>query len=270
MMIYGLIGGKLSHSFSPVLHDMIFTNTDIKGKYELFEVERKGLKDIIENLRNLEVKGFNVTIPYKVEALKYIDEISLEAEMIGAINTLDFKDSKIIGHNTDYYGFGAVLRREKMDIKGKRALILGTGGASKAVYHYLNNNGIDEIIFASRNPESVKHLYPDSEIITYDNLVNLENVEIIINTTPVGMYPDIDKSPVDKNIISKFNIAVDLIYNPIETKFLRISKDMDLNTANGLYMLSAQGIRSQEIWNEREFGEEFYDTIYREVLEHVK
>lgn len=270
MLIYGLIGEKLSHSFSPVLHDMIFANTDIKGKYDLFEVEKSGLKDIIDKLRDLKVKGFNVTIPYKVEALKYIDEISSEAEMIGAINTLDFKDGKIIGHNTDYYGFGAVLRREKMEIKGKRALILGTGGASKAVYHYLNNNGIDEIIFASRNPENVKDLYPDSEIRGYDNLDSLENMEIIVNTSPVGMYPHIDKSPLDKAIISKFKLAVDLIYNPLESKFLKLARDMGLNTANGLYMLSAQGIRSQEIWNDREFGQGFYDTIYGEVREHVK
>lgn len=270
MLIYGLIGGKLSHSFSPVLHDIIFKNSDIKGKYQLFEVEKTYLKKQINDLRNSKVKGFNVTIPYKLEALKYVDEISAEAKVIGAVNTLDFKGGKVIGYNTDYYGFGASLRRENIGIKDKTALILGTGGASKAVFHYLKNNGIKNVIFASRNPERAKSEYPDSDIIEYDELENIGHINIIINATPVGMYPDVDESPVGEDVICKFDIAVDLIYNPIETKFLQIAKNMDMKTANGLYMLVAQGIKSQEIWNEKKFGKVFYNKIYNGVIEYVK
>lgn len=270
MNIYGLIGEYLSHSFSPILHDIIFKNSNIKGEYNLYEVEREALKYTVEKLRELKIKGFNVTIPYKLEIIKYLDEISTEAKMIGAVNTLTFEKNKIIGHNTDYYGFGASLKREMIEIKDKRVLILGTGGASKSVYHYLNNNGIKEIIFASRSPEKTKNIYPDSKMINYQELKDLGNMDIIINTTPLGMYPNTDKSPVDKMILNKFSVAIDLIYNPLETKFLRLAREIGLKTANGLYMLSAQGIRSQEIWNEIELGEDFYNTIYSEVLEYVK
>lgn len=270
MIIYGLIGEKLSHSFSPILHDIIFKNSNIRGKYNLFEVEKSGLKDLVEDLRYLKVRGYNVTIPYKVEILKYIDEISDEAANIGAINTLHFKDGKIIGNNTDYYGFGAVLRRAAVDIKGKSALILGTGGASKAVFYYLKNKGIKDIVFMSRNPEKAKTVYPDAEIFSYNDLGGLGNMDIIVNTTPLGMYPYIDKSPVDENTISKFKLAVDLIYNPIQTKFLKLADEMGLKTANGLYMLTSQGIKSQEIWNEMEFKQEFYEKVYDEVRKHVR
>lgn len=270
MLIYGLIGEKLSHSFSPILHDIIFKKCNLEGKYGLYEVEKLKLKDTIEKLRQSKIRGFNVTIPYKVEVIKYIDEISPEAKLMGAVNTLDFKDGKIIGYNTDYYGFGAALKNESIEIRGKKVLILGTGGASKSVYHYLKDNGIGDIIFASRNPKESKDRYPHANIINYSDLKDLKNMDIIINTTPVGMDPNVGTSPVDKNIIIKFKIAVDLIYNPIETEFLRLANAVGLQTTNGLYMLIGQGIKAQEIWNQVEFDQAFYNIIYKEVLEYVK
>lgn len=267
---YGLIGEHLSHSFSPKLHEIVFKSSDINGEYNLFEVNKTELKDTIEKLKHLEIKGFNVTIPYKVEVLKYADEISPEAKMIGAINTLEFKEGKIIGHNTDYYGFGALIKSENIDIKDKTTLILGTGGASKSVFHYLRKNRIKEIIFASRDPKRAYDIYPDSNIINYSDLNDLRNIDIIINTTPLGMHPNTDKSPVEKIVLNKCSVAIDLIYNPLETTFLKLAREMGLKTANGLYMLVAQGIKSQEIWNKREFNDEFYDIVFKGVLEYVK
>lgn len=269
MSRYGLIGQHLTHSFSPKLHEIIFKNSDINGEYDLFQVEKDRLKGIIEGLKMLEVKGYNVTIPYKVEVLKYLDELSYEAKMIGAVNTLGFKDNRIIGYNTDYYGFGALLRKEKIEIKDKIAIILGTGGASKSVFHYLKNNGIKSIIFASRNPNKSNDIYPYSQIIDYQDLKKIKSIDIIINTSPLGMYPNIDASPVDKEILGKCNTAIDLIYNPIETIFARYGREIGIKTANGLYMLVAQGIKSQEIWNTTEFDDEFYNTVYSEVKKHV-
>lgn len=270
MKSYGLIGEHLTHSFSPKLHEIIFKNSDITGDYNLFELKKNDLKDTIEKLRQLKINGFNVTIPYKVEVLKYLDEISPEAEMIGAVNTLDFSEDIIKGHNTDYYGFGKWLNKEDIDIKDKTALILGTGGASKSVYHYLRNNGIKDLIFASRYPEKSKDIYPNSKIVGYEDLKTINSMDIIINTTPLGMYPNLDISPVDKIVLCKFNTAIDLIYNPKETMFLSLGREMGLKTSNGLYMLVAQGIKSQEIWNSLEFDDEFYDKVYNGVNDYVK
>lgn len=269
MKSYGLIGEHLTHSFSPKLHEIIFKNADMSGEYNLFEVNQIDLKATIEILRQSEINGFNVTIPYKIEVLKYIEEISPEANMIGAVNTLDFKAGKIKGHNTDYYGFGKLLKSEDIDIKDKKSLILGTGGASKSVYHYLKDNGIKEIIFGSRYPEKAKSIYPDCQIMRYEDLNIMNSMDIIINTTPLGMYPNIDMSPVDKRVLSKFHTAIDLIYNPRETMFMSLSNEIGLKTSNGLYMLVAQGIKSQEIWNSREFDDEFYDKVYDEVKNYV-
>lgn len=267
---YGLIGKHLSHSFSPILHEIIFKNSHIKGQYKLYEVERENLKERVKRLKSLEIKGFNVTIPYKEEVIDYLDEISIEAKNIGAVNTLEYKDRKIIGHNTDYYGFGQALKRENIHIRGKKALILGTGGASKSVFHYLKNNGIKEIIFASRKPKDVENPYKDFKVIDYSSLKNISSIELIVNTTPLGMYPNIDESPIDESIISNCNAIVDLIYNPLQTELLKLGEKLGIKTSNGLYMLVAQGIKSQEIWNEIEFDEEFYHRVFKGVLEYVK
>lgn len=267
---YGLIGEHLSHSFSPILHKIIFKNSHINGEYNLHEVKSEGLKGKVHALKNLEIKGFNVTIPYKLEIMKYLDDISSEAKMIDAVNTLEYKEGKVIGHNTDYFGFGALLRNMDIDIKDGRAVILGSGGASKSVYHYLNNNGIEEIIFVSRKPENKKDIHRSINIIDYSSLKNLANIDIIINATPLGMYPKIGESPVDKNILTNCKAAVDLIYNPLETEFLKLAKESGLKTSNGLYMLVAQGIKSQEIWNGVVFDDDFYHKVFKGVLEYVK
>lgn len=267
---YGLIGKHLGHSFSPKLHEIIFKNSGIYGEYNLFEVPKTNLKHTIEMLRSLEIKGFNVTIPYKVESINYLDEVSREASMIGAINTIKYEDNLLKGYNTDYYGFGALLRKEKIEIKNKSAIILGTGGASKSVFHYLNNNGIKQIIFASRNPSKVKEINPQLNTVSYEELNKINSIDIVVNTTPVGMYPNTDKTPINKEMLSKVNAAVDLIYNPMETTFLKLARESGLKAVNGLYMLVAQGIKSQEIWNNVEFDDDLYDIVYSEVLEYVK
>ena len=267
---YGLIGESLGHSFSPVLHRIIFEMSGIRGSYDLFETDKAGLKDLVEEIRRERIKGFNITIPYKEEALKYIDDISEEARMISSINTLKLEKGKIKGYNTDYYGFGKTLKRNKIEIRGKRAFILGTGGGAKSVYYYLKNHGAKEIVFVSRDPKKVKNIYGSSSIIDYKDLSKVEDIDIIINTTPLGMYPYIEKSPVGKRILSRCEAVLDLIYNPLETKLLKMGKELGIKSVNGLYMLVAQGIRSQEIWNNIEFDNEFYDRVYREVINHVK
>lgn len=263
--IYGLIGRKLSHSFSPKIHDVIFNELNIEGSYQLFETEEEALEHLIALLKTKSTKGVNVTIPYKTLIMKYLDNISSEAQKIGAVNTIKFNDGILQGYNTDYIGFGASLKSAGMVIKNKSAIILGTGGASKAVAQYLIDNEINDICFVSRTPKNVLPNTRDMKILSYDELAIQKNGEIIINSTPCGMYPDIIQCPINKNIISKYSIAIDLIYNPMETLFLKYADELGLKTINGLYMLIAQATASQEIWQDTTFEQMLVDVIYKKV-----
>ncbi|AYD40448.1 shikimate dehydrogenase [Clostridium fermenticellae] len=258
---YGLVGEKLGHSFSPYIHSLILEKLNLNGNYNLFEIEKENLESAVIGLKFLGCRGANVTIPYKIDIIKYLDNISGEAKSIGAVNTIDFKDGKLTGYNTDYYGFGLMLKKNKVELYNKRAIVLGTGGVSKAVYHYFVDNGIADIVFVSRDLNNIKK-DKDINIIEYKELRNINCADVIVNCTPCGMYPKIDESPVDKNIIARFGTAVDLIYNPIETRFLKCAGELGIKGINGLYMLVAQAVVSEEIWNDITIDAEVIDDIY--------
>lgn len=262
---YGLIGEKLGHSFSPQIHHSILEKINSKGLYNLFEIKRDDLKDAIEGLKALGCRGVNVTIPYKVEIMRYLDEISKEAEKIGAVNSISFNNGVLKGYNTDYHGFGATLKKAQIDIYNKKVVILGCGGVAKAVLQYLIDNEIGEIICVSRNPQNISENFKNFKIISYNDMDNLKNHDIIINCTPCGMHPNVDHCPVKENILSKFSVAVDLIYNPEETLFLKQASKLGLKTVNGLYMLVAQAVAAQEIWQDVEIGKESIEEIYKEI-----
>lgn len=260
---YGLIGGKLGHSFSPAMHNSILKKINVEGTYNLFEIEKKNLSKSIDALKTLKCSGVNVTIPHKIEIMKYMDEISTEAEKIGAVNTVEFCGNTLKGYNTDYYGFGLTLKKYNIDVLNKGVVILGTGGASKAVVRYLLDNGSKDIIYVSRNPERFSEV--SFETISYTDLYNIKNADVIINCTPCGMYPNVDNSPVDKKILGNFDAAVDLIYNPDYTLFLKLGRELGLKTVNGLYMLVAQAAASQQIWQKTHISKEVIDEIYNET-----
>lgn len=264
--LYGLVGGKLSHSFSPQIHDLILKKLNIEGTYNLFEVKEEDLESKIHDLKSLGIKGLNVTIPYKTKIMKYLQNTSHEAKKIGAVNTIDFKNGMITGYNTDYHGFGEALKHSHIDINNKNAVILGTGGASKAVFRYLADNNTKNVVFVSRNPLKVsqKNVF-DSDIISYDDLDTLNNQDIIINCTPCGMYPDTAKCPVNKEILAKFSAAADLIYNPLDTVFLKEAQKIEIKTVNGLYMLVSQAAASEEIWQDTKIDEETVEEIYEKI-----
>jgi shikimate dehydrogenase len=262
---YGLIGEKLGHSFSPQIHDLIFQSINANGLYNLLEIKKENLENAVWGLKALGCKGVNVTIPYKIQIMQYLDKISEEAEKIGAVNTISFNDGVLTGYNTDYHGFGAALKKNQIDINNKNAVILGCGGASKAVVQYLIDNKINDITYISRHPESIAKDIKNFKVISYNDMENLTNQDIIINCTPCGMYPNIDYSPVKKNILSKFFVAVDLIYNPQETLFLKQSRELGLKTENGLYMLVAQAVAAQEIWQNTKISKESVEEIYLEL-----
>lgn len=262
--LYGLLGEKLGHSFSPQIHSLIFKELDIDGYYHLFEVDKLELQCAILGFKALKVKGVNVTIPYKVDVIKYLDELSPEGKNIGAINTICFKDGKVIGYNTDYYGFGMMLDKFNVKVKGKNAVILGSGGASKAVLQFLLDNGVNEVIFATRNEEECKKKFNKFKAISYDKIKSLKSQDIVINCTPVGMYPNVENSPLSKEDVSKFASVVDLIYNPGETLLLKYAREQGIQGVNGLYMLVGQAIKAQELWNSVKVNKKTVDKIYAE------
>lgn len=252
--VYGLIGEKLGHSFSPQIHREIFKEMGMEGEYKLFELKQEELKYAVLEYKAQGIKGLNVTVPYKIKVMEYLDVISAEAEKIGAVNTISLNNGILTGYNTDYSGFGMSLARSRVEVKGKSAVILGTGGASKAVAHYLMDNGAKSITYVSRDPGVGAK--------GYDEAANLKG-DMIINCTPCGMYPKVDVSPVPTGIFKSFGTAVDLIYNPEETVFLKQAKENGLKTVNGLYMLVGQAVAAQEIWNGIEFSKLKVDNIYQ-------
>ena len=267
MEFYGLLGEKLSHSLSPEIHSEILKAIDKSGAYKLFEVEKDNLNNFTKAIKLLKVKGCNVTIPYKKDIIKYVDVLSEEAKKIGAINTIYLKENKLYGYNTDYFGFGYMLQVSHIEVNNKIIVILGNGGASRAVLHYLLDNGANKIYIVSRNPNSEEFKYNNVKVISYEDLKELKG-DILINSTPVGMYPNTENSPVSKKVIDNFNSLVDLIYNPMETKFLSLGRELNKKTVGGLYMLVGQAVKAQEIWQETSISEEILRNVYNIVKEN--
>lgn len=266
MDFYGLLGEKLSHSLSPRINKMIFEKSHIDGAYKIFEIKKNRLGDFVEAVKLLKVKGFNVTIPYKESIIEHLDYISDEAKRIGAVNTVMLKENKLYGYNTDYFGIEVMIKSRNIDVKNKNVVILGSGGACKAVITYLLDNKVKNIYIVSRNPENVSLSNLDNRIliINYNELLNIKG-GLIINTTPLGMYPNIESCAVNREIMKCFDIAVDLVYNPTETRFLRIAKEEGKIAIGGLHMLVGQAVKSQSIFNDIEVKSELIDYIYEHL-----
>ncbi|KGM98430.1 shikimate dehydrogenase [Clostridium novyi A str. 4552] len=267
--LYGLIGEKLGHSFSPQIHSLIFEKLEVNGYYHLFEVDKSDVSGIIPGFKTFKVKGANVTIPYKVDIMKYLDDISEEAKNIGAVNTICFKEGKTEGYNTDYFGFGMMLNKFNIDVRNKNVVILGTGGASKAVRQYVLDNEAKEITFVTRNINDKKDDLKEFKVISYNDIKNLQNQDVVINCTPCGMYPKISKSPLSKEEVAKFSVVIDLIYNPKETLIMKYAKEQGIKAINGLYMLVGQAVKAEELWNDIKIQEHIIDSIYEHISKLV-
>lgn len=263
--LYGLIGQKLGHSFSKRIHSFIFNELGMDACYHLFEIEPENLKNTVSSMINLGVNGVNVTIPYKCEIIKYLDNLSPEASKIGAVNTIGFADGAAKGYNTDYFGFKMMLEKYDIDIKNKKIVILGSGGVADSVLQYLVDNEPEEIVIVGRDVSKVQLKYRDKHVIitNYNGISRLKCRDIIINCTPCGMFPNIDITPVDINVLKNYNTAIDLIYNPTKTLFLKQASDCGAKTVNGYYMLIAQAVKAEEIWNDIYIDRKIIDRIYK-------
>lgn len=267
MQFFGLFGEHLSHSFSERIHTEFYKLIGLPAAYKHFELAPDDIESAIAGIRVLQLTGVNVTIPYKQTVMPYMDDITPEARRIGAVNTITVKDGKLYGANTDYYGFGTMLESSGILVKNQTAMVLGFGGSAKAVVLYLLDHGVKNIIIVSRKKGELTDVPDDPRIQLkgYDEIGSVTG-ELIINTTPLGMFPDkIGISPVPVEIIRNFKSAVDLIYNPRQTEFLRLAEAAGLKTCDGLKMLVHQAIKSEEIWLEQAFEPKINQAIYEKI-----
>lgn len=255
MSKFALIGEKLGHSYSGIVHKRFFELTSRnEHSYELIEIPRDSLEEEFKKISQT-YRGINVTIPYKTEVMSYLTYISPEAEKMGAVNTISFSDGGIKGYNTDYLGFGETLKQWNIDPKGKRVVILGTGGASKSALGVCRDMGAKSISFVSSSGKAVG----EYETLTYSD--NIEG-DILINCTPVGMYPNTDKSPLEQ---INFEVVADMIYNPGETELIKRASANGSKCVNGLYMLISQALHSEAIWQGESYREDIARIIYDEL-----
>lgn len=254
--LFGVLGKSLPHTYSPQIHSMITSDYG----YTIIEREEDELQALWEQGRQGVYGGFNVTIPYKKNAFAMCDELTACASDTGAVNTVVFReDGTSLGANTDVYGFEYMLKSSGIDPAGKKVLILGTGGASAAVNTALKDMGAGDISFVSRKGE-----------INYDNVYELcEAAQIVVNCTPVGMYPKIDAAPVDIGKFNKLEAVADIIYNPSCTKLLYDAKKAGLKTAGGLKMLVAQAFKASAFFKGAKDDEEAESIISADDIEKV-
>lgn len=247
-MEYGLIGEKLGHSFSKIIHNELFSYN-----YELKEIKPE---EFDEFMRKADFKAINVTIPYKEMVMEYLDEISEKAKEIGAVNVVVNDDGKLIGYNTDFLGLKGLIQKNNIDLKDKKVLILGSGGTSKTALAVCRDLGAQQAFRVSRSG--------GNGLITYDEAEKV-NADIIINTTPCGMFPNIEGAAFNIDKFDGLSAVVDVVYNPLNTDLIVKAKAKGIKAVGGLYMLVAQAIFAAE-----KFGfkvkEEDFERVYNKIF----
>ena len=250
-MMYGCIGEHLSHSFSREIHTRL---TD-KYDYVLKEIPRDELDSF---MKSGSFQAINVTIPYKQDVIPYLDVISPEAEKIGAVNTIVRRDGKLYGYNTDFLGMCGLLKRAKIDVKDKKVLILGSGGTSKTAFAVATHLGASAILVVSRHPEGAQ--------IDYETAIrDHADAQIIINTTPVGMYPKNGGCPIDIEHFPALRGVIDAIYNPHRTNLITQAQKRGIPAEGGLYMLVAQAAYAAEKFLDTSISEGEFERVYGAV-----
>ncbi len=251
-MEYGLIGAQLKHSFSKQIHEQL-----ADYQYELWPLDETKFHCF---MKERSFQAINVTIPYKQKVLPYLDDMDDKAKQIGAVNTIRKKDGQLYGTNTDYDGFLYTLHRHHITVKDQKVLVLGDGGAAQAIKAVLRDEGCRELISVRRSPSP--------HTITYEQARKEHtDVQIIVNTSPCGMYPNLTDMPCDLNDFPHVSAYVDIIYNPIDTKTCIQAKYMGIPYVGGLEMLVAQAKYAVEFFTDRSLSDACIDSIYHQILQ---
>lgn len=253
-----LMGNPVEHSFSPYIHNYLFEKYNVNNNYVCFNVCNEDLKEAINGVKALGIVGCNVTIPHKVEIIKYLDYIDPNAMLIGAINTIKNENGRLIGYNTDGVGFVKSITDKGFEVKGKDIIILGAGGACRSIAVELASQGAKAIEIRNRSAKNAKticdiinkNFNTNSTYSTEDICSNdLVNIDIIINTTPIGMDKDFESCPINEDIkVNNKLLVCDIVYNPHETKFIKWAKNNKLDVVYGIDMLINQAIYGFYIW----------------------
>ena len=249
-MRFGLLGRKLGHSYSPAIFDLMGGY-----RYDLFEREPEQIEAL---LHSEDFDGLNVTIPYKKEVLQYLDEVDELASRLGSVNTVVKRSGKLYGHNSDYFGFRSLLERTGIDVSGKKVLVLGSGGASVTVVAVLEDQGAAPVVI-SRTGEN-----------NYDNLDRHADAAMIVNTTPVGMYPNTGVSPLDVGQFPRLEGVIDVIYNPARTQLLLDAENRGIPAFNGLWMLVAQAKKSAEWFMDKALPDSLVSGIHHALRDRME
>ncbi len=251
MKKYGCIGKKLTHSFSKEIHAKL-----ADYDYELIELSEDEIKPFFAKK---DFQAINVTIPYKQTVIPYLDFVSEVAQRIGAVNTIVNKDGKLYGYNTDYYGMKALVEKIGIDLKDKKVLILGTGGTAKTAQTVSKDLGASDIFTVSRSKKEY--------CITYEEAINKHlDANVIINTTPSGMYPDCDSKPIDISVFTSLEGVVDVVYNPLSTNLVSDAKEKGIKAEGGLYMLVMQAVVAVEKFLDTQIPKETADNVFKTIL----
>ena len=250
-MKYGVIGEHLKHSFSPEIHAQIGDY-----QYEVKEIEPQNLEAFIKGRDFL---GINVTIPYKEKVIPMLDYVDTAAMKIGAVNTVVNKGGKLYGYNTDYSGMMSLVHRIGLDIRGKKVLVIGTGGTSKTATQVIGDLGAREIIYVSHKPTPGAFTY--EEVYSYHT-----DCEIIFNTSPVGMYPNNDDIPLELERFPRIEGVLDVVYNPIRTSLVQRAHSLGIKAEGGLYMLGAQAVYASEYFSLGSVDNSLFEKVFKSVL----
>ncbi len=253
-MDYGLIGEKLGHSYSKIIHEQLADYT-----YDLCPLTKEEFKTFMEEKP---FQAINVTIPYKKDVIPYLKEMDKAAAAIGAVNTIVNKDGDLYGYNTDMPGFIYMVKKNQVDMKGKKVLVLGNGGAAQAIKAAVRELGASQMV--------VVDVITGPDVISYEEcFAKHTDAEIIVNTSPVGMFPKVDASPVDLEKFPKCQAVLDVIYNPLTTKLVGQARDLGMIGVTGLEMLVAQAKYAVEIFLQTEIPEDKIQEIYQDLLKDL-
>lgn len=257
--LYAVIGDPVSHSLSPLLHNSAFENIGYNGVYLAFNV--KDIFSAVAGIKSLGLKGVSVTIPHKQTVMEHLDEIDEKAENIGAVNTIKNTDGKLIGYNSDCLGAINALK-EKTGIQGKKVVIIGAGGVARAIGFGILSEGGNLTILNKFEDEG--ELLANDLNVNYFPITEFKNIEceILINATPLGMTPDIDSTPVNKETLEKDMVVMDVVYNPLKTRLLKEAQETGCMTVDGVSMFIYQAVFQFELWT----GEKAPVNLMREVV----